>query len=150
MASTLAGRQGTVAPPGAPVRRRKALAAVAAATAAGAWGGAAGLATGTLNLGAQVTGRLPFASPVFGAAALTAIVAVPFTVLATLAWKADRRAALAAVAAGALLVGWIAVELAFIRSVSFLQPFYLLVGASFVLVGRREVRRRLRPLARSR
>jgi hypothetical protein len=80
---------------------------------------------------------LPFESPVLGGSALAAIVALPFTVLAVLAWRNDRRAGLGAAAAGTLLIGWIVAELAFIRAVSFLQPVCVLVGVLFLLVGRR-------------
>ncbi len=43
----------------------------------------------------------------------------------------------AEIAAGALLVGWIVVEIAFIRELSFLQPCFALVGVVFVVIGRR-------------
>jgi hypothetical protein len=126
---------------GAAVHRRKTLALTAGATAVAAWAGAAGLATGTLSLGAKLTARLPFESPVLGGSALAAIVALPFTVLAVLAWRTDRRTGFGAAAAGTLLIGWIVVELAFIRAVSFLQPVCVLVGVLFVLVGRRQALR---------
>ena len=44
---------------------------------------------------------------------------------------------LAASVAGVLLMGWIVVELAFIREVSFFHPVFFLVGLLFVIAGRR-------------
>jgi hypothetical protein len=84
---------------------------------------------------------------VLGGSALAAIVALPFTVLAVLASRTDRRTGFGAAAAGTLLIGWIVVELAFIRAVSFLQPVCVLVGILFVLVGRRQALRWLRARA---
>ena len=135
--------------PGAAVHRRRTLALTAGATAVSAWAGAAGLATGTLSLGAELTARLPFESTLLAGSALAATVALPFTALAVLAWRTDRRAGLGAAAAGTLLIGWIIVELAFIRTVSFLQPVCVLVGVLFVLVGRRQALPWLRTRAAS-
>lgn len=116
---------------------RRGLAAFAAALAASAWFGTAGLTTGFLDLGAEVTPRLPFASPVLGGMALAAAVAVPMTALTVLAWRGDPRTGTAAVACGVLQVGWIVVEVAFIRELSFFHPLYLAVGVALVVVGRR-------------
>jgi hypothetical protein len=69
-------------------------------------------------------------------------VAVPNAVLAVLARRGDRRTDAAAVATGALLVGWILVELAFLRELSFLHPLYVAVGLLLVLLGRRAPRGR--------
>jgi len=105
----------------------------------GAWLGAVGLATGFLTLGGDLNHRLPYQSPVFGGIALALIVAAPFTVLGTLAWRRDPRAGLVAAASGLLLMGWIIVELAFLREVSFFHPLYFVIGLVFLLVGRRGV-----------
>lgn len=117
---------------------RRGLAAASFATAAGAWAGAVGLASGVLDIGSELDQRLPFRSPVVGGAALTAVVAVPFTVLGVLAWRADRRAGPIAMVAGVLLMGWILVEFTLIRSFSFFHPIYFGVGLCFALVGRHE------------
>ena len=117
---------------------RRGLAAASFATAAGAWAGALGLASGVLDIGSDLDQRLPFRSPVVGAAALTAVVAVPFTVLGALAWRADRRSGPVAMAAGVLLMGWILVEFAFIRSFSFFHPIYFGIGLCFALAGRHD------------
>ena len=101
-----------------------------------AYGGAIGLATGA-DLGHELNQRLPFHSPVFGAVALALIVGVPSTVVAALAKRGDPRADTALVGAGVLLIGWIAVELAFIREFQFLQVVYVIVGLVYVALGRR-------------
>lgn len=67
-----------------------------------------------------------------------------------LAWRADPRADLAAAVDGVLLVGWIAVELAFLRDLSFLHVAYALVGLSLVVWGRHAAVPALRPGVRSR
>ncbi len=115
---------------------RRLLAGAAALVAASAMAGAAGLAVGFLDMGDELNARLPAHSPVLGAFALGAVVAVPFTELARRAWIGDEQTELAALVAGSSLVGWILVELAVVREVSFLQPFYAAVGLAFVVVGR--------------
>ena len=119
---------------------RRGLSAFAAVIALSAWGGAAGLIWGFLDLGAEVTPRLPFASPVLGGLALIACVAVPMTIVAVLAWQGDPRTGPATVAAGVLQVGWILVELAFIRVLSFFHPIYLVIGIALIVIGRRAPR----------
>jgi hypothetical protein len=116
--------------------RRTRLAAYALLLAVGAYGGALGLATGFLALTRDMEQRLPFGSPVFGAVALTVLVGAPATVVTVLAWRGHRWALHAAVLDGALLVGWILVETAFIREVSPLQPCYAAVGVGLVVWGR--------------
>jgi hypothetical protein len=69
--------------------------------------------------------------------ALAVVVGAPFAVLAWTAWRGDRRAELAAGAAGVLLVGWIVVQLAILRAPSFLHAVYLAVGLAFAYAGRR-------------
>src|SRR3954468_18086081 len=123
-----------------PPHRRPRLAAYAAQLALGAYGGALGLTTGFLELPSELEQRLPFDSPVLGAVAPAVLVGVPATVLTTLAWRGHRWAPPAAVAVGVLLVGWILVEVAFLREVSFLQPFYAAVGLGLVVWGRSTAR----------
>jgi len=117
--------------------RRAGLAGFAAVVALSAWGGALGLSIGFLSLPAELNERLPFASPVLGGLALALIVAVPSTRLAWLAWRGDRRTDGWAVVTGGLLVGWILVELAFIRDFSFFHPTYLIIGFVLMWIGRR-------------
>jgi hypothetical protein len=120
--------------------RRRGLAAAAGAVAVSAWAGAAGLALDALGLPDRLVARLPLASPVLGGLALAVVVAVPFSVVTVLAWRADPRADAAAHAAGLVLVGWIVVELLFVRELSFLHPLMAAIGLAFTGVGRRRRR----------
>jgi hypothetical protein len=122
--------------------RRPALVVLATLNAVAAAGGAWGLASGVIVIGSRLEARLPWQSPTLGGVALLMAVAVPNAVLAVLAWRGDRRTDAAAVATGALLVGWILVELAFLRELSFLHPLYVAVGLLLVLLGRRAPRGR--------
>jgi hypothetical protein len=113
----------------------------AAMVACSAYAGAVGLMTGTIDMGHELNHRLPLHSPVLGGAALAVIVGLPTTAVALLAWRRTVLGARrAAIVAGVLLVGWIGVELAFIREFSFLQPLFVLVGLVFVALGRRRRR----------
>lgn len=116
---------------------RRALAIGMGAVAVGAAAGAAGLATASLDLGATIVRRLPFQSTVVAAVALLAIVALPMAWGAVESWLGRRRANVLAVVAGALLVGWIVVELAVIRAFSWLQPMFLFAGAAIAFAGYR-------------
>ena len=116
-------------------QHRAGVAAFAAIIAFSAYAGAIGLISGGLSLG-EFTARLPFGSPVLGGIALALIVAVPSTWLAWLAWQADPRTDAMALIVGILIIGWIVVELAFIREVSFFHPVYLVVGAALIWIGR--------------
>lgn len=115
--------------------RRPVLAAAAGLTAVSAVGGAAGLIIGYIDMGDRLQSRLPFASPVFSGVALALIVALPFAMLAGRAWGGRSGTDAAAVFAGVLLVGWIVVELAFLRELSFLHPLCVGVGVAFVIIG---------------
>jgi hypothetical protein len=125
----------------ATVLRRPSLAVGAGAVAVAACGGAAGLAFGFLGLPAELEARLPLESPVLGGLALLLIVAVPCAVLAVAAARGSAWTDQAAVVAGGLLVGWIVVQLAFIRTLSFFHPFFIAVGIAFVVAGRGALRR---------
>jgi len=120
-----------------PGRARHGLAISAALVAISAFGGAAGLVTGSLSVGADLEQRLPLASPVLGGVALGLIVGVPFSVLAVLAWRGDEQTDLVSLCVGGLLIGWLVVELAFIRTFSFFHPTFGLIGAAFMYAGRR-------------
>ncbi len=129
------------------VRGRIGTSVFAAVIALSAYGGAVGLLTGGLRLDDIATARLPFASPALGGFALAVIVAVPTTWLAWLAWRRDPRTDAVAFLSGALLVGWILVELAIIREFSFFHPTYLAVGVILMWLGRRGIRNLPRLLA---
>lgn len=113
------------------------MAVVAAFVAAGAWFGAYGLMSGWLSLGDVVTPRLPFGSPVIGGVALALWVAVPFSVLVPRAWRGDSSTGASATLIGALLVLWLVVQLAFIRTVTPFHPTFAAVGLGFVIAGNR-------------
>jgi predicted CoA-binding protein len=118
-------------------QRLNALAVAGALMSLSALGGAVGLIGGRLDLGHRLSSRLPFDSPVFGGVALAVVVAVPFAAAACRAWRGDRQAWGTALSAGLLLIGWIVVELAFIREFSFLQPMCVAIGAAFAVAGYR-------------
>lgn len=115
--------------------RRPWLAVSAGLMAASALAGAAGLIGGFIDMGDRLNGRLPFGSPVVGGLALSMVVGLPFFLVASYAWRGDRRSGEAALVAGSLLVLWIVVELAFIRELSFLHPLCAVIGAAFAIVG---------------
>ena len=121
-------------------RRRLLVAGLAFVNALVAFGGAVGLATGALALEGDLNRRLPFASPVVGGVALAVIVALPLTMVAVLAWRGDEHSDVATAAVGVVLIGWIAVQLAFLRSLSFFHIFYVAMGALFVWLSRRGTR----------
>ena len=96
---------------------------------------AVGLASGTMNLGKAINHRLPFHSPVLAAVALGLIVGVPMALGAATSLAGRPGAGGVAIRAGVLLMAWIVVEMALIRSFSILQPIFFLAGVSIVLVG---------------
>jgi len=99
--------------------------------------GAAGLMTGFMDPGTTIDARLPFASSAFGGIALAVVVGVPMTVAAIDAWRSNPQMDTMAIGAGMLLVGWIVVEMAVIRSFSWLQPALLSVGVAIAAAGYR-------------
>jgi len=115
---------------------RRGLAATAALVALSAVGGAIGLVSGALSMGGDLESRLPLGSPVLAGVALAVVVAVPFAVLAAAAWQGSTRTDQLACVASVLLLGWLVVELAFIRELSFFQPLYGAVAVGFVWAGR--------------
>ena len=119
-------------------RRRPVLATCSGVLAVLAYAGAAGLITGTIDYGPEITARLPFGSSVFGGVALALVVGVPMTLVAYLGARVDARTSLAAVVAGSLLVGWIVVEIGFVRTYSWLQPVCAFAGVAVALAGLRD------------
>ena len=73
-------------------------------------------------------------------AVVAVIVALPLAMVAVLAWRGDERSDVATAAVGVVLIGWIAVQLAFLRSLSFFHIFYVAMGALFVWLSRRGTR----------
>ncbi len=118
-------------------RRRPALASAEGVVAAGALAGSLGLIVRSIDLGAKVNARLPFESPAFGGCALFLVVGVPMTLAAIAAWRGSRPANPGAMSAGALLMGWIVVEIGVIQTFSWLQPTLFVAGAAIAFAGYR-------------
>lgn len=119
-------------------RRDRLAAALAAVMAVGAAAGTIGLWSGSVDFGEEITARLPWGSPLLAGAALLLVVAVPMAVAAVTSWRGDPRAPQRLLVAGLLLVGWIVVEVAFIRSFSWLQPVCAAWGALVAVLGLRD------------
>jgi hypothetical protein len=120
-----------------------ALAGYAWFIALSAYFGAIGLISGLLPIGAPLTARLPFHSPVFGGIALALVVGLPASVVTVLSWRRHPRTLDASALAGLLLVGWIAVELIIAREFSVLQVVYAAAGAGLIALGNVAVLRQL-------
>lgn len=116
--------------------QRWTLVALTAFVGAGAW-------YGTWLLVAD-PGIVPIDPPAFlpggwgaGGAALALLVAVPMTASAVLLLRRHPRARVAALASGSLLMGWIAVQVAIIGFVFFLQPVMFILGALIAIAALR-------------
>lgn len=114
---------------------RNVLLALAATTAVFALAGAISLATGVLELGTVAENRLPLHSAAIAGLALFAIVAMPMAVTTWFAARRDVRADAAAAVAGGALIGWIVVQILFLRVFSWLQPTMAIVGAAVLTIG---------------
>lgn len=99
------------------------------------YAGALGLLTGAIDLGDEVTARLPFHSTVLAGLAEAVIVAVPMTAVTSLALKADVRTGRTATVAGILLLVWVALGALVVRDYSWLQAFLAAAGLAVLLVG---------------
>ena len=100
-----------------------------------AYAGAVGLIGGGLTLGAVLEHRLPFGSALLAGLALLGFVAAPMSAAAIAAVRPRRVTAATVLVAGEMLLLWIAVELTFIQTYSWLQPVYLVVAAVVVALG---------------
>lgn len=102
--------------------------------ALGAFGGAAGLITGGVDLG-TATADLPFGSPVFGGWALAVVNGVLPTVVLIAAVRGHRWASGGHLLVGAALVGWISVQVAFLGwPPHWLQILYFVYGWTIVVL----------------
>jgi len=97
--------------------------------------------SGALDLGTSLDTRLPFDGPVVGGVALAVVVGAPMTCAAVDARSGTDRADVMALSTSALPVGWILVEVAVIRSFSWLQPAFFAAGAANATAGYRGNRR---------
>jgi hypothetical protein len=106
---------------------------ITGAIALSGYAGVVGLLGGGISFGDTIDARLPFGSLFMAGLALLAIVAVPMTVASVAAGRGMRYSADIVFGAGLVLVGWIAVELAFIKAYSWFHPTYLV--AAIVVLG---------------
>lgn len=123
--------------PAGAARRRAVLTVlwIAVVNAVLAWFGAIGLVLGRLSLGPELDARLPWGSRPLAGVALAAAVAAPLTLLTALAARDDRRTLAVAVICGALLIGWIVLQMFVLRALSWFHPVYLLIGLWLVALG---------------
>jgi hypothetical protein len=106
---------------------------ITGAIALSGYAGVVGLLGGGISFGDTIDARLPFGSLFMAGLALLAIVAVPMTLASVAAGRGMRYSADIVFGAGLVLVGWIAVELAFIKAYSWFHPTYLV--AAIVVLG---------------
>jgi hypothetical protein len=85
----------------------------------------AGVVGGAISFGETINARLPFHSLFLAGIALLLVVAAPLTAAGVACIRDLRYASELVIGAGLLLIAWIAVELAFIKSYSWFQPTYL-------------------------
>src|SRR5262245_2297594 len=102
---------------------RSIITSLCALMAVWSYGGAIGLMAGAVDLGSTVTSRLPFDTPVLAERGVPVLVSVTMTVAAVSAWRHFDSTWWLTVLAGALLVAWIIVQIAFTRQYQWLQPF---------------------------
>jgi hypothetical protein len=117
--------------------------------AVGAVGGAFGLITGTLDLG-EYTDDLPWQSPLIAGIALLVVNGVLPAAVALGELRRRRWAGVGHLVVGSALIGWVAVQVAFIGANSFLQLVYLAYGIVIVVLARSRRRRRMNRPARLR
>ena len=115
------------------------------------WGvaGAIGLAGGGIDMGATVEDRFPF-GPVVAGIALLLAVAVPMAAATWALWRGSPYGLSLALLAGLVLVGWIVVEVLFIRTFTWLQPVCLVYGVLVAWVAWRAGGRLREPAAAAR
>jgi hypothetical protein len=97
--------------------------------------GALALLTRATDFGPELDAKLPFGSPAFAGLALLVVVGIPMATVAVFASRRDVRTASAAVVAGALLLGWIVIQLVVLQSFSWLQPICAALGVTVLMLG---------------
>lgn len=128
-----------------PLRQHRWLTGVAGLNAVAPWAGSVGLIGGGLSFGKDLDERLPFGNLQLAGIALAVLVALPLTVLAWLAAHHRRGTSRWAAGCGAILIGWIAIQLVFLRALSWFHPTYLAIGAWLLIWGLHDRRRIARP-----
>lgn len=113
-------------------RMRAVVTSLAGFMAVWAYAGAIGLIGGGVDLDAAANQRLPFHSPVFAGIALAVVLGIPMTVAA---WSARHAPAETAIVAGAIILGWILIEIVIIRVFNGLQAFCLAYGIFLTALG---------------
>ena len=98
-----------------------------------AYAGVVGLVGGGISFGEVINARLPFHSLFLGGVALLVFVAAPMTAAAVACLRNLPHDSEFVIGAGLLLVAWIAIQLAFIKSCSWFHPTYL-GPAIFVII----------------
>ncbi len=120
--------------------RQRALLVLDGLLAVGAFGGSWGLISGSVDADTYVH-RLPFHSTGLGGIALAVVVAVPAMVAFVATWAGRRWSAVANLVVGAMLMGWIVVQVGFIGLTSWLQPLMFVWGGAILALGASERRR---------
>ena len=103
-------------------------------------GGAIGMISGVSDLH-DYNSRLPFASPVFGGAALLVVIGIPPALVAVGAIGHRSWAEPGHLVIGAGLMGWIVVQVVIIGPIAALQPVLFVLGAVIFALGWRNLRR---------
>ena len=100
-----------------------------------AYAGVVGLVGGAISFGETINARLPYQSLFLAGMALLLVVAAPMTAAAVACIRDLRYATELVIGAGLLLVAWIAVQLAFIKSYSWFHPTYLALAILVLICG---------------
>jgi hypothetical protein len=100
-----------------------------------AYAGVIGLVGGAISFGETINARLPYQSLFLAGMALLLVVVAPMTAAAVACIRDLRYARERVIGAGLLLVAWIAIELAFIKSYSWFHPTYLLLAILVMISG---------------
>jgi hypothetical protein len=100
-----------------------------------AYAGVVGLVGGAISFGETINARLPYQSLFLAGMALLLVVAAPMTAAAVACLRDLHYASELVIGAGLLLVAWIAIELAFIKSYSWFHPTYLGLAMQVLISG---------------
>jgi uncharacterized membrane protein YjgN (DUF898 family) len=100
-----------------------------------AYAGVIGFVGGAISFGETINARLPYQSLFLAGMALLLVVVAPMTAAAVACIRDLRYARELVIGAGLLLVAWIGIELAIIRSYSWFHPAYLLLAILVMISG---------------